>query len=460
MSENVRVGEKGWARPYQRELAQYFLNQPEGARAMEIWHRRAGKDRIALWIESALAQKRVGLYWHALPEFAHARRVIWDAITNDGRKLIDVNFPEALVAKKNNQEMKIELKNGSIWQLVGSDNFDSLVGSNPVHVTFSEYALASPRSWDFIRPILAENHGSALFITTPRGYNHAHEMWEYAKTSPLWHTSLLTVSDTGVIDAQTLSEERRTMADELYRQEYECDWSAANIGAILGHYVEQAEKAGRIGNIEVDRSQPIEISSDLGFRDTACWWFWQPKFGGFSLVDYDDGVRMDAEDWIERLKAKAAENGYTIRHIWLPHDSKAKTFGTKHSPIEQFLKAFGGDIMRIVPDSKIPARINAARVVMPHCEFHATNCAEGLKGLRAWSFEYDDEKHVFSREPRHDWASHPGDAFSYGAQIMQERIAAKKDEPVQWPVVGTQQGFQIAPLETLWREQGRKRERV
>jgi phage terminase large subunit len=454
----VNVGQKGWARQYQRDVAKYFLDG--GKRGFEVWHRRAGKDRIALWIESALAQKRVGLYWHALPEFAHARRVIWDAITGDGKKLVDLNFPPEIVKKKHEQEMKIELVNGSIWQLVGSDNFDSLVGSNPLHVTFSEFALASPRSWDFIRPILAENGGSALFITTPRGYNHAFDLWQYAKTSPLWHTSLLTVEDTRVINAETLAEERRTMPDELYRQEYECDWSAANVGAILGAYVEQAEKDGRVSNIAIDGSQPVEISSDIGFRDTAAWWFWQPKFGGFSLVDYDDWVRMDASEWIPRLQARARALGLRIGHIWLPHDAKAKTFQSKHSTVEQFLEAFGSEVVHIVPQTKKSDQINAARTVIKRCEFHVERCKEGLKALRAWSFKYDDEKHIFGKEPDHDWSSHAADAYCGGAVIMQERMATlPKADPV-FAVTGTPKGFKLQPLDVLWKDNDRKRERI
>ena len=59
-----------------------------------------------------------------------------------------------------------------IWQMAGSDNFDSLVGSNPVGVVFSEWALSHPDAWEYLRPILVENDGWALFIYTPRGRNH------------------------------------------------------------------------------------------------------------------------------------------------------------------------------------------------------------------------------------------------------------------------------------------------
>ncbi len=413
------------ARPYQKEVIDYF--RAGGKHAFEVWHRRAGKDRTATFIESELAFKRIGLYWHALPEYKHARRVIWDAITKDGERLVDINFPASIVRKRNEQEMKIELVNGSIWQLVGADNFNSLVGTNPVHVTSSEFSLMNPKSREFIRPILAENGGTELYITTPRGYNHAHTLYEYAKNSPNWHTSLLTVDDTKIIPADVLDEERNTMPDELYRQEYYCDWSAANVGSILGRYLEAAEKENRISDdYEYDpEGAPVQISSDIGFRDTATFWFWQPKPDGFALIDYDEDTGLDAQDWIERLHLKP----YKIKSVWLPHDAKNKTFATKLSAYEQFQKAYSTNI---VPMTSVADRINAARIVIPRCRFHRTKCAPGLNGLREWSFDYDDERKIYSKVPDHNWASHPGDGFSYGCQVMREQVMPK-EKPVIVP---------------------------
>lgn len=421
------------ARPYQKPVVEHFRRG--GKRAYCVWHRKAGKDRTATFIESELAFKRVGLYWHALPRYEDARKVIWDAITPDGKRLIEVNFPPAIVKRRLDHEMKLELVNGSIWQPVGADNYDSLVGAFPVHVTYSEYPLMNPKAREFLRPALAMNDGTELVIGTPRGYNHGHDLWKYAQSRPEWFTSLLTAHDTGVLSKEVLDEERRSMPDELFRQEYECDWSAANIGSILGRYVEAAEKTGRVHEDVLPDADGagIEISSDIGFRDTAAWWFWQPQRNGFKLIDYDEDTGLDADEWIPRLK----EKGYKISRIWLPHDARIKTFQSRHSSLERFLVAFGSEIVRIVPQTKKQDQINAARVVIQRCEFNSETCKAGLNGLRGWSFEYDDEKHVYSKEPRHDWASHPGDGFATGAVVMRERIIEeKKVEPIRGITVG------------------------
>lgn len=417
----------GWhPRPYQRPLWEYL--ESGGRHAVAVWHRRAGKDDIALHRACIAAHERTGNYWHMLPEYKHARKAIWDAINpRSGMRRIDEAFPHALRKSTNQTEMKIDLKVGSIWQLVGSDNFNALIGSPPIGITFSEWAVADPRSYAYLRPILAENKGWALFIYTSRGYNHGHTTYESARQNPAAFAQALTVEDTGVFDTETLEVERRGYIEEygeldgdaLYRQEYYCDFSATNIGAILGRYVEAADKAGRISDDVVTDPDgaKIEVSCDIGFHDTAAFWYWQPRPDGFALIDYDEDSGLDASEWIPRIK----ERGHDIGMIWLPHDAKAKTFQTRHSAQMQFTSAFGWDRVRVVPQTSISDRINAARVVASRCHFNRTRCKAGLQGLRGWSYEYDEERKTLSREPRHDWASHPGDGFSYGAQMMRER---------------------------------------
>jgi phage terminase large subunit len=396
-----------------------YMSAMDGGCKFAVWvmHRRGGKDRTALAQACKDAFKRPGLYWHCLPTLKQARKVVWDNITSEGKNLIAQTFPPALVKRRLEDEMKLELVNGSIIQLVGADNFNALVGASPVHVTFSEWSLTDPRAYDFVRPILRENNGSVSFIYTPRGYNHGHTTLQIARKLPGAFTAVMNIRDTGVLTEADMAIERaQGMAEELIQQEFYCDFSSANVGAIVGKYVAQAEREGRINEDCVwSPGSRIVVSSDIGYRDTAAWWFWQLKLGGFDLIHYTEGSGMDAQDWISKLK----NCGIPIDHIYLPHDARAKTMATKFSVVEQFAQAFQ---CSIVPQSKLADRINAARVVLPKCQFHVNDTARGLEALRAWSFRFDDERKVFSAEPNHDWASHGSDAFSYGAQMCQELV--------------------------------------
>ena len=109
-----------------------------------VWHRRAGKDSTVLNLSAKAMLERVGTYWHLFPYQTQARKAIWNGIDSKGRKILDQVFPQEIRKRTSSQEMLIELVNGSTWQLAGSDNYDSLVGSNPVGVVFSEWSLCDP----------------------------------------------------------------------------------------------------------------------------------------------------------------------------------------------------------------------------------------------------------------------------------------------------------------------------
>jgi phage terminase large subunit len=224
-------------------------------------------------------------------------------------------------------------------------------------------------------------------------------------------------------------------------------------GAILARWVHAAERSGRITDqVEYDPDgAPVEISSDIGFRDTATWWFWQPTYGGFNLIDYDQDSGLDASEWAERLQRSLA--GRKLGKVWLPQDAKAKTFQSRHSSVETFLEAFGGDKVDIVPPSKKPDQIAAARSILDRCAFHKTRCEKGLDGLVAWEYEWLEDLNVFSREPLHNWASHPGDGFAYGAQVMLERAGPEPEaeKPKFW---------EHQTLNELWESATPRRQRI
>lgn len=190
-------------------------------RGIWVWHRRSGKDKTAFGaIVPKKAFERVGTYFYILPTYSQAKKVIWDGIDKDGFRFLD-HIPPEIIKSKNETDMQIELINGSVIQLIGADNIDRVVGTNPIGVVFSEYSLMKPNVWEFIRPILAENGGWALFIFTPRGMNHAWKLLQVAEANPdEWFVSVLGVEDTQAIPHETLEQERREMPQVLYDQEY------------------------------------------------------------------------------------------------------------------------------------------------------------------------------------------------------------------------------------------------
>ena len=144
-----------------------------------VWHRRSGKDKTVFANLVKKMFERVGTYFYFLPTYTQAKKVIWTGADKDGFRFLDHIPKELIKGEINETEMRVELipppghTSGSIIQLVGADNIDRIVGTNPIGVVFSEYSLMKPKVWEYIRPILAENGGWAVFVFTPRGMNHA-----------------------------------------------------------------------------------------------------------------------------------------------------------------------------------------------------------------------------------------------------------------------------------------------
>lgn len=319
-----------------------------------------------------------------------------------------------------------------IFRGMQSFNADSIKSLEGYDLAWAEEAQTlSQRSLDLLRPTIRKEGSEIWFGWNPR--YRTDPVDQFFRKSPSadcvsvcvnwrdnpWFPAVLRR------DMEHDKEVDPDLAEHIWEGGYEIGH-----GAILARWIERAERAKKINDdVAFDPKGPgVEISCDLGFRDTSTWWFWQRRIGGAAVVDYDRGSGLEASDWIDRLKARLSERGYRLGRIWLPHDARNKTFNSKHSAMEQFLRAFGADHVAIVPVSKVPDRINAARTFVRQCEFHATNCEEGLNGLRAWEYDYDPDNLIYSREPKHNWASHDGDGFSYGCQVMQG-LKPPKDEP-------------------------------
>lgn len=346
-------------------------------------------------------------------------------------------------------------------QSYNASNIKSLEGYDIAWV--EEAQTLSQHSLDLLRPTLRKEGSELWFSWNPRHKTDPVDMF-FRKNPPSEAVSVMVNWYDNPWFPDVL---RKEMEHDFANDEDKAEhiWNGAygsSQGAILAKWVARAERDGRIHDgVEFDRDgSPIEVSGDLGFRDTASWWYWQRKPGGFSVLKYDSDTGLDADDWIPRIQTTISElSGGKLGKIWLPHDARAKTFQSKYTTIERFLTAFGNGKVDIVAQSKKLDQINAARNVVPRCEFHRTNCEAGIDGLLAWEYAYNEETGIFSREPLHNWASHPSDAFAYGAQVMEESKPEEPKKPAVFPVTGHNGVIRTAPLDELWAENGKRTER-
>lgn len=414
----ISLPANGWRpRPYQRPAWRYFAGG--GTRGAFAWHRRAGKDEIALHLTACKAHERVGVYWHMLPEAAQARKAIWEAVNpHSGRRRIDDAFPQELRETTRENEMFIRFRNGSTWQVVGSDNFNSLVGSPPIGLVGSEWSRADPAAWAYLRPILAENGGWAMFISTFFGRNHFYRLIKEARHREGWLTEILPADETGVFTAAQLEEERAEYIQDygedegeaLFRQEYLCDPSASVIGSYFGPQMAKAEKDGRITRVPYERGKPVWTGWDLGTNDVTAIWFAQAVGFEPRIIDYYQASNQDVAHYASAIKGKPYAYG---GHV-LPHDGAERRIQTNKS-VQQMLTEFG--LSNVITakrptneDDKL-AEINVARGLIEKAVFDEEKCERGLEALRNYRREWDDKLKQYKRAPLHDWASDGADAW-------------------------------------------------
>lgn len=423
---SLDIPANGWhPRDYQLPLWDYMENG--GKRAVAVWHRRSGKDEVALHWTATAAMQRVGTYWHLLPQANQARRAIWEANNpHTGLRRIDECFPRTIRARESANEMMIRFTNGSSWQVVGSDSYDALVGAPPIGIVFSEWALSDPRAWGFMRPILLENNGWALFITTPRGRNHLASTLANARAESAWFNEILTAEQTGVFTPEQLAAERREMHREhgahigeaLYRQEYLCDLDAPTIGAYYGSEMAACDRDGRIDTVPPDFAHPIVTAWDIGYGDATAIWTAQKVGLTYRILDYMDGSGVGAAFYVERLKAR----GWPLSSTILPHDAGNGSPLTGGS-FADILRALGMPGITVLPRTdNVDAEINTVRMFLPQCYFDAKRCERGIDALRVYRARWDDKGHVLRPTPVHDWASDPADAFRTLAIGMKHSI--------------------------------------
>lgn len=388
-------------------------------RAVLVWHRRAGKEKTCWNYLIMQACKKVGVYYYLFPHFSQGRKILWDGVDKDGFRLLH-HIPQALIeGTPNSTEMKVRLKNGSLIQIIGTNNIDSIVGTNPIGCVFSEYSLQDPIAWQLIRPILVENGGWAVFNFTPRGANHAKDLFTMATVNPEWFCQLLTVEDTKVVSAADVQSERDAgMSEDFIQQEFYCSFTLGVEGSYYAKYLEEAREEERIGNIPWNKQSRVYTAWDLGYGDSCAIIFYQLAGNEIHIIDYYENHGEGLPHYANILKSKS----YIYADHFAPHDIESHSFSSGMSA-----KEVGADLglkFITLPTLKIRLEdgIEAVRGLFPRVWIDALKCKHLIKCLENYRKEFDQRLEVYKDRPRHDKYSHGADAMRYLAIAVKRHV--------------------------------------
>ena len=431
-----------------REAFLGFHNRTQRWAALAV-HRRAGKtvaginDIIrAAWLDSAQG----ALYAFCAPFRSQAKSVAWDMLKF---------YAQPLTASVNEGELMLELHNGAKIRLFGADNADAMRGLGFSGVFLDEYADFKPSVWgNILRPALADRQGWAVFSSTPKGKNQFFSIWQTARRDPAaWFSLRLPASQSGLLPETELAATRAQLSRDQYEQEMEVSFEAAILGAIWGVEMREATEAGRIRSVPVDPVLPVHTAWDIGFKDATAIWWYQVVAGEIHLVDFYQASGLTVPDAVDVVTAR----GYRYGKHNLPHDARSKTFAAAgKSVIEQMAPALGLGNLQIVPDIGVQPGISYTRDLIARCWFDEERCGEGIEALRQYQHEYDEDTKAFRKTPRHDWTSHPADAFRMMAVAWVQEPTVRAPDATRTLLVGQENS---ATLADMWAANERQQRR-
>ncbi len=203
--------------PWQLEVA----NDPHRFKVI-CAGRRSGKSVLARLTLLKWALTNIGTYYLVSPTYRQAKSIHWVELRKE--------VPREWIAKTNETELSITLKNGSVIELKGAENPDALRGVKLRGLVIDE--IASIRNWDWLwsevlRATLTDYTSPAIFISTPKGYNHFHEIFERGQQSGSgdgYKSWRFTSYDNPYISREEIDNAKKELTEDTFAQEYLADF--------------------------------------------------------------------------------------------------------------------------------------------------------------------------------------------------------------------------------------------
>lgn len=379
-----------------------------------VCHRRFGKSYFSLrhlQIQMLQNKKTRPQYAYIAPTYAQAKKVAWDYAKEFFSKLPGFKSYE--------QELKIEISHPYIQgdkcvlYLIGADNPDSIRGIYLDGVVIDEYAQIAPSLWGkVVFPTLVDRTGWAIFIGTPSGHNHFSKLYHEAEESKIkdpnseWFAITLKASQTKVIPEDELAVVRANSTEEDYRQEFECDWSAANKGTYYDSYMTKAEEEGRITSVPYDPAALVHTAWDLGIDDHMVIWFYQVVGREIHVIDHIEDNDKGLDYYLKVVKEKP----YNYGTHFFPHDANQRELTNGGRARIEVITEILGNNCEVLKRISVEDGINAVRMILNRCWFDKKQCYRGILALKNYRKKFNEKLNTYSGAV-HDEFSHSADGF-------------------------------------------------
>lgn len=405
------------------------------------WPRRHGKDKVCFTILANEMLSEVGNYFYVFPTKEDARDAFWQAVGGkDGQEPLLSAIPETYIERRDNNGMRIILKNGSTISVKCTDDRESiLLGTNVKGIVFSEAASTNSNVvLNSVIPSVKQARGFVLVNSTPEGKNHFYEVWEGVKKAynegkfnyyidelQCLYPDKPNYTNEVFSDPSEIWEEAKIlgMNEEDVKAFYGTEFKSNTTGSFFGEALDQAREDKRIGHFPPGKSIPTDCLYDLGWSDYTVVWFRQVVNNKCVFVD----CLVTQFQGIDSIISMVYNKGYTIRNHYLPHDAGYSTAQNQGVTLERQFK----EVLRkshYIPSvyvcdkpKKVVDSISLTLDRFKEYFFNETYCGEQIELLYRYRAKFNKKTRTFSDTPVEDKP-----AIDIADALRTEALAYKK----------------------------------
>lgn len=184
--------------------------------------RRGGKTTLAIEEMKGMAYFKPSRIAYVAPTYQQARDIAWEQLKKE-------LHPIATAVNESRLEIRVRTKNGeeSVIMLRGWESIENLRGQAFDFIVIDEVAMVKDfwSNWqEVIRPTLSDRRGSALFISTPKGFNHFYDLYNLEGVDNDFKSFHFTTYDNPFIPTEEVDKAREQVTEDRFAQEYLADF--------------------------------------------------------------------------------------------------------------------------------------------------------------------------------------------------------------------------------------------
>lgn len=375
-----------------------------------------GRGSAKSW---TIAQLLVMRAYQSTTRILCAREVQKSIAASSHQLLSDTIYRMGLESFFDIQTTTIKAVNGSSFLFEGlKHNISKIKSMEGIDIVWAEEAEAvSFTSWETLMPTVRKP-GSEIWVS----FNPRDEMDDTYQRFVVEPPKNAVVVNINWPDNPWFPDELRNEKDALYAKSEQLGnwiWGGQPIANHDGAYWAKFLRQDQIKDFYIEPTIPVDTFWDLGVSDDMAIWFKQEVGQEIRLIHCYENHGEGLQHYINYLHDFRDKHGFVYGSHYAPHDISVRELGSGKSRLETAKQM--GINFKVVKMLPVEDGIHAARQIIPRCWFNESLTKPGVKAIKGYRRDFDEEKGIFKAKPLHNWASHYADAFRYLAVSHREK---------------------------------------